>query len=267
MTGLFWLAFVCGNDALLELKWEKNMLTIRGDSIPGESIPINYIEAYCRRGSTHRDWRLTTIPHRTELLSASPTQLELRCQVGFDVTIDHVITSTADEVTFRLTATNRGNDEVDVDWAQPCMRLHAFTGRKQDDYYARCFLFTDRGLTSLDATQRGTKALYVPGQVYIPQGVNRDDVNPRPHSRELPVNGLIGAFSADDRKIVAMAWDSTQELFQGVIVCIHSDFRIGGLRPRETKRLLGKIYILDNDVDELVRRYRRDFGSRTVPKP
>ena len=28
---------------------------------------------------------------------------------------------------------------------------------------------------------------------------------------------------------LATAWEPYQELFQGVIVCMHSDFRIGGL--------------------------------------
>ena len=61
---------------------------------------------------------------------------------------------------------------------------------------------------------------------------------------------------------MATAWDQTQELFQGVIVCIHNDPRVGGLDPGETKRLRGKLYLLANDPDELLRRYRRDFGDQ-----
>lgn len=45
----------------------------------------------------------------------------------------------------------------------------------------------------------------------------------------------------------------------GVIVCIHSDPHIGGLGPNQTKRLRGKLYLIPNDVDDLLRRYRRDF--------
>jgi len=44
--------------------------------------------------------------------------------------------------------------------------------------------------------------------------------------------------------ILATAWDDAQELFQGIIVCIHSDVRIGGLKPQETKTRHGKIYIV-----------------------
>jgi hypothetical protein len=44
-----------------------------------------------------------------------------------------------------------------------------------------------------------------------------------------------------------------------VIVCIHSDFRIGGLAPGETRRLHGKLYLLKNDPRALLERYRNDF--------
>ena len=33
-------------------------------------------------------------------------------------------------------------------------------------------------------------------------------------------------------------------LFQGVVVCVHSDFRIGGLKPGERKQIRGKMYII-----------------------
>jgi hypothetical protein len=48
-------------------------------------------------------------------------------------------------------------------------------------------------------------------------------------------------------------------LFQGVARCLHSDFRLGGLQPGETKTIRGKIYIVPNDVPKLLQRYGRDF--------
>ena len=102
-------------------------------------------------------------------------------------------------------------------------------------------------------------AIYKGGQVYVPATVPLSDVNPRPISAIQPVNGLIGCFSADEKSLLATAWSETQELFQGVIVCLHNDPRIGGLQPGETKRLKGKIYILPNDPAKLLRRYQADF--------
>ena len=47
---------------------------------------------------------------------------------------------------------------------------------------------------------------------------------------------------------MAVAWQPYQELFLGVITCIHSDFRIGGLAAGETTEIRGKIYVVDADV-------------------
>ena len=98
-----------------------------------------------------------------------------------------------------------------------------------------------------------------PGQVWRPASVPPNDVNPRPLNPQIPSNGLIGCFSADESLILATAWDPYQELFQGVLRCLHSDFRIGGLRPGETKRIRGKMYFLTNDIPALLKRYVGDF--------
>ena len=65
--------------------------------------------------------------------------------------------------------------------------------------------------------------------------------------------------------ILASAWEPYQELFQGVIVCLHSDFRIGGLKPGETKKIHGKLYLVDANVDALLKRYRQDFPEHFTP--
>jgi hypothetical protein len=77
---------------------------------------------------------------------------------------------------------------------------------------------------------------------------------------------LIGVYSADEKKILATAWEPYQELFQGVIACIHSDFRIGGLKPGETKNIRGKIYIVDADPAALLKRYEKDFPEHANQK-
>ena len=66
---------------------------------------------------------------------------------------------------------------------------------------------------------------------------------------------------------MATAWEPYQELFQGVIVCLHSDFRLGGLAPGESKRIRGKIYVVPNDVEALLKRYEADFPElRSRPR-
>lgn len=250
----------------LSIAWEKNILSIRGPGIPGGEVRVWYLEAYCRSGSTDRDWRETVIPHRTEKISASPdgTALRLRCRVEGGVEVEHLIRAGEGEVDFRVEAVHRGTEYVDVVWVQPCVRVGDFTGGDKESYVSRCFIFLDGRQTFLDRTRPRVApgARYTPGQVFVPAGIDRNDVNPRPLSPDVPSNGLIGCISADGTHLLATAWEPYQELFQGVIACIHSDFRLGGLRPGEIRRARGKIYIMENDVECLLERYRGDFPEQ-----
>jgi hypothetical protein len=256
------------NAPKLTLSWAGNFLTISGPRLPQGAVKVQYLEAYCRPGSTDRDWRETVIPHRTELLSRSAdgTVLKLRCTLTDGVRVDHEITAGEDEVTFQLSARNPTDKRSEVDWAQPCIRVASFTGRGQKDYVPLCFIFLDGKLTRLPTQPWAQKARYTPGQVYCPAGVDRRDVNPRPLSTLVPSNGLIGCFSGDGKMLLASAWEPYQELFQGVAVCVHSDFRIGGLKPGESKKIRGKIYLMQADPDELLRRYARDFPEHVQKK-
>ncbi|MGC4006424.1 MAG: hypothetical protein QM811_26180 [Pirellulales bacterium] len=102
---------------------------------------------------------------------------------------------------------------------------------------------------------------YTPGQVWPAPGVPATDVNPRPVSAVKLSHGLIGCASDDETRLFAVAFDPHQELFQGVARCLHADFRIGGLKPDETKRIRGKMYLLPNDPMKLLERYERDFRT------
>lgn len=248
-------------DRPLTISWKDNYLTIHGDHLPGGSLVVHYLEAYCRPGSTDREWGETVIRHQTKLVSADAAErrIELLCRLADGVQVAHTISAGDDEIDFQLVATNPTQRPSEVDWAQPCIRLDSFTGRTQEDYISKCFVFLDGQLTRLPTEPWATKARYVPGQVYCPKHVDRNDVNPRPLSDLVPSNGLCGAFSADDKWIMATAWEPYQELFQGVRVCMHSDFRIGGLQPGETKKIRGKMYLVPADIAALVRRYQRDF--------
>jgi len=245
----------------LRLSWKNNYLTISGEHLPQKQVRVLYIEAYCRPGSTDRDWRKTTIGHKTELVSAAEdgSRLKLRCTLKDGVIVQHTISAVPDGVEFRLKAHNPTDEPSQAHWAQPCIQVAGFTGKTQKTYLPKCFIFLDDKLARMPTRNWATKARYTPGQVWCPKHVSRNDVNPRPLSNEVPSNGLIGCFSADETLILATAWEPYQELFQGVIVCIHSDFRIGGLNPGETKNIRGKIYIVPNDVNALLKQYRRDF--------
>lgn len=270
----FLLLASTGLAADLTLAREGHWLVIRAPHVPGGEIRINYLEAYCRAGSTDADWmKHTVIPHKSETVSLSEDAkvLKLRDVLADGVMVEHTITARADEVDFRLTAHNPTDKGSEAHWAQPCVRLGAFTGFTSEDrgpkgapedYLPKCFIFLDGKLTRMPTPKWAEQARYTPGQVWCPAHVPRTDVNPRPLSPLVPSNGLIGCFSADDQWIWATAWEPYQELFQGVARCLHSDFRIGGLAPGEKKEVRGKMYIVPNDADALRKRYDVDFPAR-----
>lgn len=263
------------NCAALTLDYEPGWLSIHGPQLPGGTIRIHYLETYCRAGSTNADWvKHTMLAHNTKLLGLNEdkTILRLRDTLADGVTVQHQITARGDEVEFQLVAHNSGTTRSEAHWAQPCVRLAAFTGFDEtgfdekgadlNDYLGKCFVFLDGELTRMPTRDWATKARYTPGQVWCSPGVPRSDVNPRPLSHHVPSNGLIGAFSGNEKWIFATAWQPYQELFQGVARCLHSDFRLGGLLPGETKNIRGKIYIVSNDVTALLARYERDFPEQ-----
>ena len=269
----FVLAACCAMSAAestpaLTLAREANWLIVRGARIPGGEIRTNYLEAYCRAGSTDADWGThTVIHHASEVVSqsADSTVLRLRDTLADGVVVEHTITAGVDEVDYQLVARNPTDKRSEAHWAQPCVRLSAFTGFDEKtagsatDYLPKCFVFLDGKLTRMPTPEWATTARYTPGQVWCPKDVPRTDVNPRPLSKVVPSNGLIGCFSADEKLIYASAWEPYQELFQGVARCLHSDFRLGGLAPGESKKIRGKMYLVPADVDALLARYAKDF--------
>jgi hypothetical protein len=276
--GLSWVALAVtsfgasgADDRTLSLTWDKEMLTIHGKHLPGGALEVWYIEAFCRPGSTRRDWKQTVIPHRTEFVesSADGRLIKLRSRLDDGVLVDHEIRAGRDEVDFRVVATNPTQVESLAHWAQPCIRVDRYTSTKaeraSEAYLPRCFIFVNGKPARLPTTPWARSALYTPGQVWCPEGVSPDDINPRPLSSIVPSNGLIGCVSADGKEMMATAWEPYQELFQGVIVCLHSDFRIGGLKPSQSKTIRGKIYLMPADFAALQAKYRKDFPEHGRP--
>ncbi|MBI3858138.1 MAG: hypothetical protein HY293_20850 [Planctomycetes bacterium] len=243
----------------LGISWEKNMLTVSGP-FPGGKIETWYLEAFCRAGARDRVWKETTIPHTTEKISDNGQTIRLLTKVEGGVEVTSDISAGFGEIEFRVEAVNKGKAYVDAQWVQPCVRVGPFTGCDQKSYVSRSFIFVNGKRTFLDQARRTEEAIYKGGQLYIPPGINRADCNPRPHSPDVPSNRLIGCVSANNEWLWATAWEPTQELFQGVIICLHNDFRLGGLNPGETKRARGKMYIMENDVELLLGRYSKDFS-------
>jgi hypothetical protein len=249
----------------LKIEWENNFLTISGDHLPGKAVRIHYLEVYCRPGSTDRDWHETVIGHETRLIDRSPDKsfIRLQCRLRDGVIVDHRIRAVHDAITFEITARNPTDQKSAAHWAQPCIRVDPFVGTTNHpdpyEYLNHCFVYLDGKRTMMPTRAWALKARYTPGQVWCPTTVPRSDVNPRPLSELVPSNGLIGCLSKDRKWTMAVAFEPYQELFQGVIQCLHSDFRIGGLEPGERKEIRGTLYLVPSDEQALLDRYEKDF--------
>lgn len=265
LLNLIALMPVMAADSLPTIQWENEYLTIVHPQLADQPIRIHYLEAFCRPGSTDREWKETVIPHSTTKLEAKELgTVSLEQRLGDGVVVTHLIKPVADGVTFEVSAYNPTKHVSEAHWAQPCMRVDRFVGLPMvssgEHYLPKCFLFLNDTLTRMPTASWAQKALYVPGQVWCAHGVDRNDVNPRPLHPDTPSKGLIGCFSVDEKWILAMAWKPYQELFQGVITCLHSDFRIGGLKPGETKEIFGRVYLIEGGEEMLIKAYERDFA-------
>jgi hypothetical protein len=204
-------------------------------------------------------------------VSTNATQMVLEDTLRDGVVVTHTLLAVRTGVKILVEARNPTDKPSEALWAQPCVRLGLFTGYEPmpgpdiDDYLPKCFVMVDGRRTRMPLTPWAKQARYIPGQVWGAPGVNSSDLNPRPHSTVKLSHGLIGCYSADETWVFATAWEPYQELFQGVARCLHSDFRIGGLAPGETKTIRGRMYILPNHKGLLESLYKREF-SEHFPK-
>ena len=159
------------------------------------------------------------------------------------VVVKHVIEAGDDDVTFLVTATNPTDKESLAHWAQPCMRVDKFVGGNPQDarqvyppYIHQCFLRRWKNDATTDRAMGNRGEVCSRTSLCAGAHVDRNDVNPRPLSALVPSSGLTGCYSNDEKLILAVAWEPYQEIFQGVITCMHADFRIGGLRQAKPRR-------------------------------
>jgi hypothetical protein len=238
----------CSAAEALTLARDGHWLVIRGAHLPGGEIRINYLEAYCRPGSTDADWvKHTVIPHQSELVSVSSAgqQMQLRDTLEDGVVVEHEITARGDEIDFRLTARTPTSTASEAHWAQPCVRLGTFTGFSPelsgdlDDYLPKCFVFVDGKLTRMPLQRWAKQARYTRARCGAGRASSRRS-EPPSHSEVKLSHGLIGCFSADEKLIFATAWEPYQELFQGVGRCLHSDCESAVLHPARQSRSAGR---------------------------
>ena len=103
----------------LTIHWKDRFLSVTGATIPGDSIEIHYLEAYCRAGSSNREWGQTIIRHKSRWISASNdnTRLQIEDLLEDGVTVKHLIQAGDDDVTFTVTVANPTDQRSQAHWA------------------------------------------------------------------------------------------------------------------------------------------------------
>lgn len=167
--------------------------------------------------------------------------------------------------------------DVDIPALNLCWQLKRAPGfsSKPDlytEFAGRCFLFTAKGLTYLDQTERLKYA-----------GISEDDLCNNPPwvqayypigskqtgSRDRFTRPVIGAVSRDRRYLAAIACENPEEMSQMWHDCMHNNpawLPEGAPSEEQTWRL--RIYAMENDPDRLLRYVERDFqegGDRWQP--
>ena len=115
--------------------WDKEILTIRGDHLPGGALEVWYIEAFCRPGL---DALATGIqdgyPPQNRTGRTDPrTAARSSCGLAWKTGSSSIMRSApaAMKSIFNVVATNPGSVRKSLaHWAQPCIRVNRYAGTK-----------------------------------------------------------------------------------------------------------------------------------------
>ena len=145
-----WLALPSRASDRFTVSWTNNLLTLRHPQLPGGSLDAYYLEAFLRTGANQQNWGKSVLPHKTQLLAADQKSrwLKFHTEVQPGVEVLHEVRAKRDavEVTFKIR--NRLAEPVDLQWFQPaCIRVATFTGRDQQSFIDRSFIYTAKGRT------------------------------------------------------------------------------------------------------------------------
>ena len=248
----------------LSLSWNESgnngHIVVRCTRPHASWIKIWFVELYMRSGS-HDNYPGGVIPHTTRMIDvgAGGSWMRLRCDLQDGVVVMHRIACRGDCIEIQSEASNPTDRVSGVAWGAPCVIVENFTGCDSSNYLNKCFIFLEERLERMPVHPWAVDAIETPGQVWCPASVGRADVEPHPLSELVPSNGLIGCFSKDEKHVCAIAWQPYQNLFQGIITCLHADFGINGLEAGESKKIRGVIYLTEADIPGLLQRYRQEF--------
>ncbi len=173
-----------------------------------------------------------------------------------------------DEVSLEYTVTNAGNDSFDYVEQNCCLNLgqSPLFGEKFD--LGHLYAVFDGKLKGLDTTtptpeQVGREPWLI---ILTPKGEHsfegpKDTGTTWWRVDQAADENLMAAVSADGERLIGYTWDVPEKHLMTNCgnPCLHTGpGAVVDLGPGESFTWRGKIYFMDNDADELLRRYRKD---------
>jgi len=74
--------------------------------------------------------------------------------------------------------------------------------------------------------------------------------------------GLVAALAPDGKHVLAIAWPHPKSILSNwLIPCFHADPIWPQCPPKQSVRVRGKVYLLEETLNDLLVRYKRDFGE------
>lgn len=139
-------------------------------------------------------------------------------------------------------------------------------------FFQRCFLFTHKGLTFLNNTEREKIPVQPPDaeantppwvQMYVPVNVPRFVTPPSSWAGTSPDRYLIpiiGIVSRDDKYLAAIVNDSAENMSQAWHDCLHNNPKwLPEDAPVPERRWRVTLYAMENDPKKLLQRAGEDF--------
>lgn len=146
------------------------------------------------------------------------------------------------------------------------------------EFVKRCFIFTEKGLTFLHQTQRGKIPVRADDdpynnppwvQMYGPVWLPPQEAGPTSwaaFSQDRYLYPVIGVVSRDGKYLAAIANDTGSLMAQAWHDCLHNNAAWAEEEPGGEKVWRIKIYALENDPQELLRRVGKDFPKALTLK-
>lgn len=146
------------------------------------------------------------------------------------------------------------------------------------DFIKRCFVFTERGCTFLDKSNRVKSTnlspdhpcnnppwmqVYICGQQWLQEVQDESDLGRSdslsPDRCTIPV---MGAVSRNGKYLAAAANDSGNFLTQAWLDCVHANPRwMPDNVPPDKRFLRVKLYVMENNPEVLLTRFTKDFPT------